>query len=477
MSDPKDPFSAQPYIPPSQRGPDTTEDAPETERPAAEEVAPQTPVEPASPDTDVQSDVEPTVPVEDVESHDWPPPAAQDAGSTHEMPAATDRVPDDRESTVVLPTGSHDDGTMPPATGRRRVAGLTAGLLVLAAVAGAGGAAAYDAIRGDDSVLSSLDTGSDTGSAPAGQIEKVAQKVRPSVVQINVTAAGSGGAGTGIIISDDGQILTNNHVVESAADDGTITAVFNDGSFAKAEVVGRDPATDLAVIKAEGVKGLAPATLGSSADLEVGQEVVAVGSPLGLESTVTSGIVSAVNRPVPASQGGDGDEAVFPAIQTDASINLGNSGGPLVDLEGRVVGVVAALKPSGGFADTGSIGLGFAIPIDLAKSVSRHLVKGETVQHARIGVTVGPAVAEDRITQIGAEIKEVTKKGAGDEAGLQKDDVVTKVNSTPIASSTALVAAIRGYEPGENVTLTYVRDGETKTTQVTLDSDGGKLGS
>ena len=477
MSDPSDPFSAQPYIPPSKRGPETPEDAPEPERPADEEVAPQTPVEPASPEPDVQSDVEPTVPVEDVESHDWPPPTAQDAGSTHEMPAATDDVPDDRESTVVLPAESHDDGTKPPGGGRRRVAGLTAGLLVLAAVAGAGGAAAYDAIRGDDSsVVSSLDaTDTDTSaSAPTGGIEQVASKVRPSVVQINVTSNGSGGSGAGLIISSSGQILTNSHVVEGADDGGTITVVFDDASTAKAEVLGRDPATDLAVIKADNVSGLTPATLGSSSNLKVGQEVVAIGSPFGLESTVTSGIISALDRTIP-STGAAQDQASFPAIQTDAAINPGNSGGPLVDMQGRVIGTVQSIVSSP--TDPGSKGLGFAIPVDLAKNVSQQLVKGQKVEHARIGVTVGQAFAQDKLTRIGAEVKDVIKDSAGDDAGLRKGDIITAVNEKPIVSSTALVASIRGYQPGETIKLTYKRGGDEKTTEVKLESDGGKLGS
>ena len=329
-------------------------------------------------------------------------------------------------------------------------------------------------------MVSSLEPGSDTGSAPAGEIEKVAQKLLPSVTQVNVAGGGQAGSGTGIIISSDGEILTNNHVVESGAEDGgSITVAFNDGSNAKAEILGRDSVTDLAVIKADGKSGLQPATLGSSADLQVGQQVVAIGSPFGLESTVTSGIISALNRPVASSGGGGNDQTVFPAIQTDAAINPGNSGGPLVDMQGRVIGINSAIRSNGGTTstDAGSIGLGFAIPIDLAKNVSRQLVKGDKVQHARIGVTVGPAIAQDDITGIGAEVKEVTKGSAGDDAGLEVGDVITAVNDAPVVSSNALVASIRGYQPGETITITYTRDGDEKTTKVKLESDGGQLGS
>ena len=459
MSDPNDPFAAHPYSPPNERGTDTeTEDAlswdpdaaPEEQEPVADQQ--ERPTQSAPKD----SSTEETVQVEQ-------PPAY-----------------DDREPTVQLPVDAQDDdGTPPPPRARRRVAGTLA-LVVLAAGAGVGGAAAYDAIRGDDgSVISSLEAGSDAGSAPAGEIEKVAQKVLPSVTQVNVAGGGQAGSGTGIIISSDGEILTNNHVVESAADDGgSITVAFNDGSNAKAEILGRDPVTDLAVIKADGKSGLQPATLGTSADLKVGQQVVAIGSPFGLESTVTSGIISALNRPVASSDGGGRDQTVFPAVQTDAAINPGNSGGPLVDLQGRVIGINSAIRSNGGISsDAGSIGLGFAIPVDLAKNVSKQLVKGDKVQHARIGVTVGPAIAQDDITAIGAEVKEVTKGSAGDDAGLEVGDIITAVNDQPIVSSNALVASIRGYQPGETITVRYTRDGDERTTKVKLESDGGKLGS
>jgi putative serine protease PepD len=464
MSDPNDPFAAQPYIPPSKRDAGTPrQDAPAdqvTPPASAKRSEPEAAGEPAqAPEIEPENEVAPT-------------------STTHEMPSvearADDRT-DDREPTVVLPADAEAEGAAPP-RGRRRVAGALA-LVVLAAGAGVGGAVAYDAVRDDGTgVVSSLDANSDTGSAPAGQIEKVAQKVLPSVVQVNVSGGGQAGSGTGIIISSDGQILTNNHVVESGADGGSITVAFNDGTNEKAEILGRDAITDLAVIKADGKSGLQPATLGSSADLKVGQEVVAIGSPFGLESTVTSGIISALNRPVASSDAGGSEQTVFPAVQTDAAINPGNSGGPLVDLEGRVIGINSAIRSNGTLStDAGSIGLGFAIPIDLAKNVSQQLVKGDKVQHARIGVTVGPAIAKDDITGIGAEVKEVSKGSAGDKAGLEVGDIITAVNDTPIVSSNALVATIRGYEPGETIDMTFMRDGEKKTVEVTLDSDGGKL--
>ncbi|KQY56202.1 hypothetical protein ASD11_16300 [Aeromicrobium sp. Root495] len=365
-----------------------------------------------------------------------------------------------------------------PRKGGRRLAGALA-LVVLAGAAGVGGAWGYDELRGDDggtSTVSALeaDTSSTGDDTPAGQVEKVATAVLPSTVQINVSGSGEAGSGTGIILTSDGEIMTNNHVVEVAAEGGTVTVAFSDGTNAKAKILGRDPKTDLAVIKVDGKTGLTPATLGSSADLKVGQDVVAIGSPFGLESTVTSGIISALNRPVASSDGTGGDTTVFPAVQTDAAINPGNSGGPLVDLKGRVIAINSAIRSNGSTsADSGSIGLGFAIPVDLAKNVAQRLAKGEKVEHARIGVTVSPAVSTDDITGIGAEVEKVTDGSAGAKAGLKKGDIITAVNDIPVGSSNALVASIRGYQPGEEVTVTYQRDGKTATTKVTLESDGG----
>ncbi|EFQ84659.1 trypsin, partial [Aeromicrobium marinum DSM 15272] len=362
--------------------------------------------------------------------------------------------------------------------GRRAVAIVA--VAALAGGAGFGGAWLYDETSGgpgsSDTSFSSLDVPASTDVAPTGAVEAVAQKLLPSVVQINVRGASEGGSGTGIIISDDGEILTNNHVIESAADGGQITVAFSDGTNVSAEIVGRDPLTDLAVVKAEGLTGLTPAELGSSGDLQVGQQVVAIGSPFGLESTVTQGIISALNRPVESSDGQGGDATVFPAVQTDAAINPGNSGGPLVDLQGRVIGINSAIRSGVSPAGTaGSIGLGFAIPVDLAKNVARQILAGDPVEHARIGVTVAPATSSDQITGIGAEVREVTSGGAGDNAGIEVGDVITGLNGNAISSSSALVASIRGYQPGETVEITLQRDGSSQTVDVVLDSDGGQL--
>ena len=496
MTDQNDPFADRPYTPPSQRGSGDTAgpaspDGSTGEGPSVEPRE-QAPADVTQEQPTVEAPAAPEQPAAQAPAAEEPrtveAPAAHDAPAPDQVATVPPAYQHRYEAPAAQPTATGDAGaTVPPAfvaeaapaprprRRQRTVAGVAA-LALVAAGAGAGGAALYDTF-GDDSgtspVVSSLDTSSGDAQATSGQIEQVAQAVLPSTVQINVAGAGEAGSGTGIVISSDGNILTNNHVVESAADGGTVTVAFSDGTTSAAEIVGRDPKTDLAVIKVDR-DGLTPATFGSSGDLSVGEEVVAIGSPFGLESTVTSGIVSALNRPVSSSDGTGQNTTVFPAVQTDAAINPGNSGGPLVDLNGRVVGINSAIRSGGTTtASAGSIGLGFAIPIDLAKSVADQLVKGQTVEHALIGVTVRPAVSNDDITGIGAEITEVADGSAGAEAGLEAGDIVTAINGQPIGSSDALVAGIRGYRPGEQVTLTYLRDGQKAETEVTLDSDGG----
>ena len=529
MSDKNDPFAETPYVPPTDRRPDedAAVDVPEQpEEPVTESAAEQKPTEEGPAERVYPQETErPEPPAESVESAEAVESAAASAREdavTAEQPAApgqsadpvpatpaasasdsepteqfTHRYPEQGPAytagaathTQQLPpfaqqdSAQQDNATHAPAEPRKKKRGgklLAAGAAVLVLGAGAGfaGAAGYDAVNDDNGtpVSNSLDSKNTSDRAPSGNIEKVAQSVLPSVVQINVKGSSESGSGTGIIISSDGQILTNNHVVEGAGEGGTITVSFNDGSITRAEILGLDPKTDLAVIKAKNKSGLTPATLGSSSELKVGQEVVAIGSPFGLESTVTSGIISALNRPVSSSDGSGGNKStVFPAVQTDAAINPGNSGGPLVDLEGRVIGINSAIRTNTtSTGDSGSIGLGFAIPIDLAKNVSKQLVKGEKVQHALIGVTVGTTVDKDGITSTGAEVKDVTKGGAGDKAGIEKGDIITALNGNPVASSDSLVAAIRGYQPGEKVKITYLRDGKKESTEITLGSDGGK---
>jgi putative serine protease PepD len=314
-------------------------------------------------------------------------------------------------------------------------------------------------------------------SLPAGSVEQVAAKVVPSVVKLEVDLGKQSEEGSGIILSSDGLILTNNHVVAAAKDNpggpagpgGAQTKVtFADGRTMAFTVVGTDPSSDIAVVRAQGASGLTPITLGSSGNLRVGQDVVAIGSPLGLEGTVTTGIISALNRPVAAGGDAQNQNTVLDAIQTDAAINPGNSGGALVNMNGELVGVNSAIATLGGdagpAAQSGSIGLGFAIPVDQAKRIADELIQSGTASHASLGVQVGNDSGID-----GAKIVEVTGGGAAAAAGLPSGVVVTKVDDRVIGSADALVAAVRSKAPGEKVTLTYLdTSGKPQTVQVTL---------
>ncbi|WP_395659672.1 S1C family serine protease [Nocardioides sp.] len=377
-----------------------------------------------------------------------------------------------------------------PVQRRPRRAGLAATVVatavVVGAVAGVGGAAAYSALD-EPTSSSTSNAGSSTSQvvdtpdspAPDGSVEQVAAKVLPSVVKINVSGAEGSGSGSGIILSSDGEILTNNHVAEVAGDGGTLSVDFNDGTSAKASIVGTDPLTDTAVIKAEGVSGLTPATIGKSSDLRVGQGVVAIGSPFGLDSTVTSGIVSALDRPVDVGSDGQGNSTTYPAIQTDAAINPGNSGGALVDLDGNVVGINASIRTaSTSQGEAGSIGLGFAIPMDEVMPVIDQMRNGETPTHARLGISVADVAGQNgaQVTE-GAQVEEVSAGSTADKAGLTKGDVVTKVDDHLITGADSLVATIRSYRPGDQVTVTYEQGGETKTVTLTLDSDAAASNS
>jgi putative serine protease PepD len=317
----------------------------------------------------------------------------------------------------------------------------------------------------DDAASNDGDANPETESAALSDVGQVAEQVLPSVVSIQaVTPAGTSG-GSGVIISSDGQILTNNHVVAGAAQ-GELQVTFSDGTTAQAEVIGTDPMTDLAVIQAQDVSGLAAASLGSSGDVTVGQQVVAIGSPLGLDGTVTTGIVSALDRTVEAGDGAQqGESSIFSAIQTDAPINPGNSGGPLVNMSGEVVGINSAILTTG--SASGSIGLGFSIPIDQARPIAEELIDNGEATHAQIGVDVGNPQDGTR----GALIGGVRPNTAAAEAGIEEGDIVTKVDDRVITDGTTLVAVARSYRPGDEITLTILRDGDEITVDLTLGSD------
>jgi putative serine protease PepD len=312
---------------------------------------------------------------------------------------------------------------------------------------------------------------------PAGSIAAVAAKILPSVVSVEVKTSSGGDTGSGVVISTDGYILTNNHVISAAADDGgKLSVVFPEKKVVHAVIIGRDKVSDLAVNRVQGVHGLQAAVLGSSASLAVGDSVVAVGSPLGLAGTVTSGIVSALDRPVEAGNVAGGTDDVIDAIQTDAAINPGNSGGPLVNAAGEVIGInsaIATLSAGQVFdsGQSGNIGLGFAIPIDQAKRIAQQIIKHGYSTHAIIGVTL-----DSTFTGHGARIgnprggEAVVPGGPADHAGLQSGDVVVRVEGQLVTNADELIVEIRKRVPGQQLTLVYVRDGGRQTAVVTLGS-------
>ncbi|MCG7610391.1 MULTISPECIES: S1C family serine protease [Mycobacterium] len=376
-------------------------------------------------------------------------------------------------------------GPQPVPAKKRSKAGLVAGALAVAVVSAGVGGGVATLVQDDHPRLGTQGLGAaptvPAAALPPGSVEQVAAKVVPSVVKLETDLGRASEEGSGIILTADGLILTNNHVVQAAkpgaasssplpgaAPVGARTKVtFSDGSNKPFTVVGTDPSSDIAVVRAQDVSGLTPVTLGSSSSLRVGQDVVAIGSPLGLEGTVTTGIVSALNRPVAAGGDTRNQNTVLDAIQTDAAINPGNSGGALVNMNGELVGINSAIATMGGDsaqAQSGSIGLGFAIPVDQAKRIADELIQNGTASHASLGVQV----ANDK-TSDGAKIVEVTNGGAASAAGLPSGVVVTKVDDRVIGSADALVAAVRSKAPGDKVTLTFLdQGGKPQTVEVTL---------
>ena len=358
-----------------------------------------------------------------------------------------------------------------PPKSRRPWAALVVGAAVTAVVAGGvGGAVGYTAARATTppvqttasaGLIVATETG--VGSPPAdGSIAAIAIALEPSVVQLNVSGSQGSGTGSGFILRSDGYILTNNHVASIADGGGSIKVVFNDGSKVDATLVGTNPGYDLAVVKVD-KSGLPAVTLGSSSALQVGDTAIAIGSPLGLQGTVTSGIISALNRPVTA--GGSGDAAYINAIQTDAAINPGNSGGPLVNGSGQVIGINSAIATMGQGGQTGSIGLGFSIPIDTAKRIAEEIIATGTSTTPIMGVELDMNYSGE-----GAKVTTVSAGGPAASGGVQTGDIVTKFDGQSIADATALIVAIRSHAPGDQVTLTVQRNGQTQDVTVTLGS-------
>jgi len=302
----------------------------------------------------------------------------------------------------------------------------------------------------------------------------VADRLLPSTVQIVAQFEGDegGATGSGFVLDRQGHVVTNNHVVESAAqDDGPIEIVDQEGNRYDAEVVGRSPVYDLAVLYSRDAEGLPPAALGASARLSVGEPVVAFGSPLGLSSTVTSGIVSALNRPVTTGEAGS-DPSYINAVQTDAAINPGNSGGPLVNLRGQVVGVNSAIATTGsGFGgERGNIGVGFAIPIEQVRITADQILRTGEARYPVIGAKVQTGGSGDGS---GARIDEVMPDTPAADSGLEEGDVVTEVNGLRVTDGISLIVAIRTYRPGETIEFTVVREGDERVVAITLGAEVG----
>jgi putative serine protease PepD len=373
-------------------------------------------------------------------------------------------------------------GGPPPAVVPKRAGLLAAVGASLAVALVAGGTAGYVAGRqsGEGSLTdpsASLGTGAATSStlnrAPES-VAGIAARVLQSVVSITVKSPGGSGTGSGVVIRSDGYVLTNNHVVDASG--AVVTVSFNGAESVEvpARIVGRDPDTDLAVIKVQTSKTLVPAALGQSRSLVVGDPVVAIGSPLGLAGTVTTGIISALNRTVNVPGENGQRTPLFNAIQTDAAINPGNSGGALVDAKGQVIGINSAIATLGsgglGADQGGSIGVGFAIPIDEARSVAEELIRTGTATHPAIGVKALTATVDGRT---GPLVQSVLSGAPAEQAGIRPGDMITAVDGTTVKSVDELIIAIREHKIGQTVTLTFYRNGQKQTVRVTLEDNNG----
>ncbi|MFB4263936.1 S1C family serine protease [Nonomuraea sp. GTA35] len=379
-----------------------------------------------------------------------------------------------RRDTIAMEVPAPAPPPPPPPSGKHRLTAAQkaiAGLALAAMAVGGGvvGAVAATSFQPEPIAGSSPSSPSPVFKSASDQltVADVAAKVQPSVVMIQ----GRTGEGSGVVLSEDGLILTNNHVVVGAGQGGQMTVKFSDGKTAKASVVGTDPATDLGVIRAEGVSGLTKATLGDSDQLRVGDPVLAIGSPLGLDGSVTAGIISALDRTlnlgddqpqVPPGWGEQQQSApttIGGAIQTDASINPGNSGGALVNAAGQLVGINTAIasQAAGG-------GVGFAIPVNTAKQVADQLISTGKVTHAFLGVSVTDATGDVP----GALIRQITAGSPAEQAGLKEGDLITKIGDKAVDGGDTVVGQVRGFKPGQEVKITYMRDGTTHEVNVTL---------
>ena len=457
------------------------------------------------------------------------PGSASGAGVTEQpltpAPPRPPGVPASEPS--VLPT-SQQGPPPPPHTGeafrapvasspkRKAAVGLAAALAVGALIGGVSGAGATMWAISNNASAPGIGNASPTtitvnDTQNVNEITAVAAKASPSVVTISVASSNSGGTGSGIVLSKDGYVLTNTHVVtlDGAAGNATVKVTTNDGRLLNATIVGTDPISDLAVIKIDGVDDLQPAEFADSSDLNVGDTAIAIGAPLGLAGTVTNGIVSALNRSITIASSAapdmsdNTDQAPDPqqdpyglfnfdvpgqtpnasssstialsVIQTDAAINPGNSGGALLDSDGKVIGVNVAIASAGGSSPSsqaGSIGVGFAIPANLAQRVADEIIANGSATHGLLGASVGDvtdeATSNTENQVVGAVIREISTGGAAAAAGLRVGDVITKLDGIPVTGKTDLTAQVRALAAGASAKITYVRDGKPSQVDVTL---------
>ena len=373
--------------------------------------------------------------------------------------------------------------TKKPRKTRKTLAAFVAVALLSAGVGGGSAIAANHYLNSSSSGFSTATTTQVTqASANSPDWTATAAAIKDAVVAIKVEGSNKQGQGSGVIIDAKGHIVTNNHVVSGAGQGAKLSVTIGDKTYS-AKVVGTDPSTDLAVLKLENPpSNLTVASWGDSSKLKVGQPVMAVGNPLGLSDTVTTGIVSALNRPVTTqavndnsvddtnfNSQRDSDVVVTSAIQTNAAINPGNSGGALVDSSGALVGItssIASLASNGSSSgQSGNIGIGFAIPSAQVKSVVEQLIANGTVKHPQLGIRASNGTSG---TQLGAKVEDVTQGSAAAQAGLQKGDLITAIDGTPVVGSESLVAQVRSYEVGKEVTLKVLRGSETLELKVTL---------
>ena len=400
-----------------------------------------------------------------------PPPAPMAAGqpAPEPFPGGFSTTP---APAAVATAGGSGAGGGKNKSGLGKVVATAAVVSLL--VGGAGGYAGYTLASNTSSPSVATTGGSTAISVPAEDLSQrandsiadIAQHMLPTVVSIDEQGSTESGTGSGFIIREDGYIVTNNHVVAGAANGGKLTVHFADGSSKDATIVGRNQSYDLAVIKVD-ASGLPVASIGDSSKMQVGDTVVAVGSPLGLSGTVTSGIISALNRPVTA--GGQGETSYINAMQTDAAINPGNSGGPLVNAAAQVIGVnsaIASLGSSDSSGQSGSIGLGFAIPSNTAKRIVEEIIATGKASTPVIGVNLD---VQSESTD-GAVVGTVAADSPAGKAGIKSGDVIVAVNGEPVTDAVSLITQIRSFAPGDTVTLKVESGGSEKEVKVTLGS-------